>query len=156
MERKTKQDVVIFSLRLALGLILLWAFFDKLFGLGFATTADKSWLAGGSPTYGFLKLATYGPFASFYQSIAGNIFVDVLFMLALLLIGLALVFGIFMKPACYGGAILMFMMWTARLPPEQNPLIDEHIIYGLIFILLAISDSDRFTLKNIGGKNHVI
>jgi len=32
-------------LRISFGLIFLWAFFDKLFGLGFATASDKSWIA---------------------------------------------------------------------------------------------------------------
>ena len=33
------------GIRIAMGFIFLWAFLDKVFGLGFATTSDKSWLA---------------------------------------------------------------------------------------------------------------
>ena len=117
-----------------MGWMMLWAFLDKLFGLGFSTAAEKSWLQGGSPTFGFLKAATAGPFAAFYQSIAGNPLVDWLFMLGLLLIGTALILGIGMKIAGYSGALLMVLMWTAHLPPAQNPLLDEHIIYILIFL----------------------
>ena len=73
-------------LRLLLGWTFLWAFVDKLFGLGFNTVADKSWLDGVSPTFGFLKFGTKGPFASLYQSLAGNPVVDWLFMMGLLLI----------------------------------------------------------------------
>ena len=76
--------------RIALGFVFFWAFIDKLFGLGFSTAADKSWLLGNSPTAGFLSHATHGPFASVFQTLVGQAWVDVLFMLGLLLIGLAL------------------------------------------------------------------
>src|SRR3989344_2688326 len=78
-----KEQYVWVILRLLMGWTFLWAFFDKLFGLGFATKADKAWILGNSPTYGFLKLGTHGPFASFFQSLAGNVFVDWLFLIGL-------------------------------------------------------------------------
>ena len=34
--------------RIALGWTFLWAFVDKLFGLGFATAAEDAWINGGS------------------------------------------------------------------------------------------------------------
>jgi thiosulfate dehydrogenase [quinone] large subunit len=37
------------GIRLALGWVFLWAFLDKLFGLGHETAPAKSWLSGGSP-----------------------------------------------------------------------------------------------------------
>ena len=40
----------LFLLRLALGVEFLWAFFDKLFGLGYSTPSARAWLEGGSPT----------------------------------------------------------------------------------------------------------
>ena len=126
-----------FFLRLGLGWILLWAFIDKLWGLGFATTPDKSWLAGVSPTTGFLKFATTGPFATFFHSLAGNIIVDWLFMLGLLLIGFSLILGIGLKVAGFAGAFLMLLMWLALLPPKNNPFLDEHLIYLLIFLGFA-------------------
>ena len=57
-------------------------------------------------------------------------------MLGLLFIGLALVLGIAMKIAAYSGSVLMFLMWLAELPLANNPLIDEHIIYIFVFVLL--------------------
>ena len=36
--------------RISLGWIFLWAFLDKTFGWGFATPANRAWIAGGSPT----------------------------------------------------------------------------------------------------------
>ena len=130
----SKEQAVWILLRFTLGFTLLWAFLDKTYGLGRSTMPDKSWLAGNSPTAGFLTNAVQGPFASFYHSLAGNPFIDWLFMLGLLLIGLALILGIGMKIAGYAGALLMFFMWTALLFPKNNPILDEHIVYLLVFL----------------------
>ncbi len=127
---------IIGLLRIALGSIFLWAYIDKVFGLGFATTIDQAWLTGNSPTLGFLKFATSGPLSTVYHRLAGNALVDWLFMLGLLGIGLALVLGVGMKIAAYSGTILMLLMWAAVLPPKNNPVLDEHIIYILVLQLL--------------------
>lgn len=130
----SKEQIIWVLLRLAMGFTLLWAFLDKTFGLGRATAPDKSWLTGNSPTAGFLTNAVQGPFADFYHSLAGNPVVDWLFMLGLLLIGLALILGVGIKIAGYAGALLMFLMWTALLFPKNNPILDEHIIYLFVFL----------------------
>src|SRR3989344_912887 len=130
-------------LRIALGWVFLWAFLDKLFGLGFATAKDKSWLAGGSPTAGFLKGAVTGPFADFYHSLSGSPIVDWLFMLGLLGLGLALVFGAAMRLAAWGGFVLMGLMYLALLWPANNPVIDEHIIYALALLGLYSVDAGK-------------
>lgn len=129
------------ALRIVLGWYFLWAFLDKVFGLGFATGADKSWLAGASPTAGFFKFAARGPLAEFYQGLIGSVIVDWLFMLGLLFLGLALILGIAMRLAGYLGALLMLLMYGALLPPEHNPVVDEHIIYALLFLLLGHSEA---------------
>ncbi len=139
-----KQEYILGLLRISIGLIFLWAFFDKLFGLGFATSFDKSWLAGNSPTSGFLLNATQGPFAEFFKSLAGSGLVDWIFMLGLLLIGLSLVFGIFIKLAGYSGTLMFLLMWLALLPPKNNPIFDEHIIYSLILILLSSLKTGKY------------
>ncbi|MEP6710717.1 MAG: hypothetical protein ABJA64_03275 [Candidatus Saccharibacteria bacterium] len=122
--------------RILVGLIFLWAFFDKLFGLGFATVASKSWMNGGSPTTGFLSHAQ-GPFADFFHAIAGNTGADVLFMAGLLGIGVALTLGIAVRIGAVTGSVLLFLMWLASFPLENNPIIDEHLVY--IAILMAIA-----------------
>jgi thiosulfate dehydrogenase [quinone] large subunit len=126
------------GIRLALGWVFLWAFLDKLVGLGRGTPAANAWLDGGSPTAGFLGKAATGPFAGLYHSIAGNVVVDVLFMAALLGIGLALILGIGMRIAAAAGALLTVLMWTAVLPPETNPFMDDHLVYAAVLILLAL------------------
>jgi thiosulfate dehydrogenase [quinone] large subunit len=72
--------VAIAALRLGLGFVFLWAFLDKTFGLGYATPSEKSWLNGGSPTLGFLKNVEVGPFQSFFNSIAGAWWANLLFI----------------------------------------------------------------------------
>jgi thiosulfate dehydrogenase (quinone) large subunit len=122
--------------RISMGWIFLWPFMDKLFGLGYSTPSARSWLNGGNPTEGFLSGAS-GPFAGIYHDIAGAGLVNVLFMGGLLAIGIALLLGIAMWPACIAGATMVLLMWTAALPPETNPFMDDHIIYAMLLIGLA-------------------
>jgi thiosulfate dehydrogenase (quinone) large subunit len=138
--------------RLSLGWIFLWAFLDKTFALGYATGldpetgavdrfGDAAWINGGSPTEGFLAFGTSGPFADFYQNLAGAAWADALFMLGLLGIGLTLILGIGMRIGATAGALLLTLMWTAALPPENNPLIDDHIVYALVLIALVLANA---------------
>ena len=131
------------ALRLSLGWVFLWAFLDKLFGLGHGTPSAGAWIDGGSPTAGFLGKATSGPFASFYQSIAGDTWVNVSFMFALAAIGTALILGVAMRLAAAGGATLLVLMWTAVLPPDNNPFMDYHLIYALVLVALVLTGAGR-------------
>ena len=134
-------------LRIGFGLTFLWAFFDKLLALGFHTGygqdgtldrfGDAAWINGGSPTEGFLKFGADGPFQGFYNSIGGTVWADTLFMLALLGIGLALTLGIGMRVAATAGFVLYLMMWTVALPPENHPVLDEHILGAISMVVLA-------------------
>ena len=119
-------------LRIMLGFIFLWAFLDKMFGLGFSTTSHAAMINGGSPTRGFLLYGsdTLEALGSFFA------ITDVIIMAAFLLIGVALILGIGMKIATIGGALLLILMYIGVFPPTTNPLIDYHIIY--IFVLFAI------------------
>jgi len=126
------------ALRIGMGWLFLWSFLDKLFGLGFATKPEAGWLAGGSPTAGFLANATSGPLAGLYQSMAGNPVVDWLFMLGLAGLGVALILGIGVQIAGYAGALFVLLLWSSRLPPANNPIMDEHIIYAFVLVGLAM------------------
>lgn len=132
------------ALRIALGGIFFWAFLDKLFGLGFATARENAWLQGGSPTNGFLSFGTKGPFADAFQAIAGHPVVDALFMFGLFAVGVALLSGIAVRIAGYAGAAMMLMMWLAVLPPAQNPVLDDHIVYAIALLYLAHAHSGRY------------
>jgi thiosulfate dehydrogenase [quinone] large subunit len=131
------QKYAFVTLRLSMSFIFLWAFFDKLFGLGFATKSVNAWINGGSPTSGFLKFAVKGPYADFFNSLAGQVWVDWVFMAGLLFVGLTLFFNKYLKWGAIAGSIMMILMYLALLLPENNPIIDDHIIYILVLIILA-------------------
>lgn len=139
----TKAQWTFGGTRIAFSFIFLWAFFDKLFGLGFSTSPEKSWLAGNSPTFGFLSNSE-SPFSFFSHSIAGSGLVDWLFMLGLLGIGLALLLGIGMRIAVYSGGLLMVLMWLASFPLKTNPVIDDHIIYLLLFCIFHCYGAGKY------------
>jgi thiosulfate dehydrogenase [quinone] large subunit len=127
------------GLRIALGWIFLWAFIDKVFGLGFATKPAGAWIDGGSPTKGFLGNAVSGPFADVYKSFAGAAWADWLFMIGLVAIGTALILGIGLRLAAVAGGLLLVLMFTAVLPPENNPFMDDHLIYAGVLAVLALT-----------------
>ena len=138
----TAYRVVAAALRLSLGWIFLWAFMDKMFGLGHETPSAKSWLNGGNPTKGFLSGAV-GPFAGIYHDIAGAGLVNVLFMAGLFAIGVALLLGIAMWPACIAGAGMVVLMWSASLPPANNLFMDDHLVYAMVLVLIAALGAGR-------------
>ncbi|HEX2031323.1 MAG TPA: hypothetical protein VHL78_07995 [Actinomycetota bacterium] len=143
------------GLRLALGWVFLWAFADKLLGLGFATGRAEdgtiqlfgpdAWINGGSPTAGFLEFATKGPFAAFFQGLAGAAWVDWVFMLSLLAIGVALILGVATRLAAIGGVIWMGLMYAASaIWPENNPFVDDHVVYAIVLGGIAYVGAGRY------------
>nr|WP_246257848.1 DoxX family protein [Amycolatopsis anabasis] len=139
---------VIAVLRIAMGFLFLWAFADKAFGWGYATTSQNAWVNGGSPTKGFLSKVHVGPFQDTLHSWAGAWWADWLFMLGLLGIGSALLLGIGLRLAAVTGTVMMLLMWVAEWPPDRatadgkpsmstNPIIEYHIIYAIVLIVLA-------------------
>ena len=154
----TTAQRVLAVLRIGFGFTFLWAFLDKAFALGFHTGAvtnaetgaresidffakDGAWLNGGSPTEGFLAFGVPAdnPFKGFFNGLAGHAWVDWLFMAALLGIGLALTFGFGMRIAAATGALLYTLMYTASLPLENNPLVDDHAVGVVVVVLLALA-----------------
>ena len=127
----------LFALRILLGFTMFWAFLDKLFGWGFNTPAERAWIVGGSPTEGYLANAVRGPFEGVFSSLAGSVFVDWLFMLGLLGIGLAFLFGVVMRFAGYMGALMMLLMYVSAFPPETNPVVSSHILQAVLFVYLG-------------------
>jgi thiosulfate dehydrogenase [quinone] large subunit len=123
--------------RVSLGFTFLWAFFDKLFGLGYSTLSEKAWINGGSPTTGFLK-GVQGPFADTFHSMAGSAWADWLFMAGLLGVGVALTLGIGMRVAAVSGGLLLVFMWAASLPIKTNPFLDDHLVYAVVLGALAL------------------
>lgn len=158
-------------LRLLLGWSFLWAFLDKLFGLGFSTCrvtddagaatnsidfgCDAAMINGGSPTYGLLEFGTQssetgGLFRWMASSGPDTIgWADVAFMLALLLGGVALMLGIGTRIAAIGAALLMLFMFLAiDVWPENNPVNSSHTIEMAAFLGIATVGPGRFSLQN--------
>ncbi|MGI8460007.1 MAG: hypothetical protein ACR2LI_18085 [Propionibacteriaceae bacterium] len=140
--------------RIAVGFIFLWAFLDKMFGLGYSTPSAKAWIHGGSPTSGFLGHVEVGPFRTFFASLAESSVVDTLFMLGMLGVGLALILGIGLRIAAVAGTVILLSMWLAEWPLAKftfdgqpsgsvNPIVDYHIIYALVAIVAALTAAGR-------------
>ncbi len=135
-------------LRITMGLTFLWAFLDKTFGLGYATTSKQAWIHGGSPTQGFLAHIEIGPMQSILRDWAGAGWVDWLFMLSLLGLGVALILGIGMRLSAIAGTLLLAFLWIAEWPlarfdstgaatSSSNPIIDYHFVFIVVVIALA-------------------
>ncbi len=133
--------------RIALGFYFLWAFIDKLLGLGFSTCrtvaedgavtidafCEKAWIGGGHVTEGYL---VYGgnvnsPFHDFFVDLGAQRWTDWPFMIGLLGVGLALMLGIGTKVAAWSGGLMLLFMYMTQMPVSTNPVLDEHIIYAL-------------------------
>lgn len=135
--------------RIVIGFTFLWAFLDKLFGLGFSTASQRSWINGGTPAQGFLK-SVDGPFASIFQ-IFVNPFGDWLFMIGLLGIGIAMIAGAGLRIAAVTGTLLMLFMFLAEWPTatsvvngqvvqgSTNPIVDSHWHEALLLIISAVT-----------------
>jgi len=143
--------------RILIGFVFLWAFFDKLIGLGFTTCrskeegstaidvmCDSAWLSGGKITEGYLGSSS-GPLGDFYSGLGAQRWTDWIFMIGLLGIGLALILGIGTKIAAWSSVAMLALMYTSHAWPFSagmtNPFVDEHIIYavagvGIVFVEL--------------------
>lgn len=138
------------ALRLLLGWIFLWAFLDKLFGLGMDTPASQAWVNGGSPAGGYLQFGLEGKMLqNTFVGMAGPV-TDVLFMAALLGVGVGVTLGIGMRPAALAGVLLMGSLWLANLPLLHNPVVDEHVIYAVALVALTRADAGR--VWGLGGR----
>ena len=145
-------------LRIAMGWIFLWAFLDKMFALGFATgrnpktgvidfNSPDAWINGGSPTEGFLSfgLHTKDPFTGWYSDLAGHAWVDWVYMISMAAIGILLILGIATRLAAIGGVIWMVLFYTASsIWPENNPFLDEHVVYAILLAGIAYVGAGRY------------
>lgn len=125
----------IFLLRVSLG----WLFFYA----GIAKVLDPAWSSAG-------YLANAKTFPLFYASLLRPDFlpaVDFLNEWGLTLIGVSLIFGVFVRLSSVFGILLMLLYYFPILSfPYPNPhsfIVDEHIIYALVFLLFAALKAGR-------------
>jgi thiosulfate dehydrogenase (quinone) large subunit len=141
-------------LRIATGSLFLWAFLDKTFGWGYATSDGDAWVDGASPAEGYLASVSVGPMESTFHSWAGETWVDWLYMAGMLGLGVGLVAGIALRVVAIGGPLMMLFLWAGEFPPARhlsdgspsmspNPLVDQHIVYAAAMIVLAACSAGR-------------
>ena len=53
--------------------------------------------------------------------------------------------GITRRLATISGTLMMLFIYASSLPPANNPIVDEHIIYILLFLLLYF-DKDAYSI----------
>ena len=140
--KNTAYKVTLLILRIALGGLMFEAGLTKL-------------LSGTFSAAGFLEHVS-GPFAGFYTGIAGNPaflgITNVLVPWGETLIGIAIILGIAVRFASFWGIILMFLYYTAALPPA-NGWISQEIIYIAVFLTFMFTGTgyylglDRLAIK---------
>ena len=122
------QKTTMFLLRVALGCLMFYA--------GISKVLNPEWSAAG-----FLNGAE--TFQGFYSWLAtGSVLpiVDFVNQWALVLLGLSLIFGIFVSLSSYLGSILMLLYYFPGLNfpyVEHAFIVEEHIIY--IFVMLGFA-----------------
>lgn len=144
------ESYIIGTLRLILGWTWLWPFLDKLFGLGFSTPPENSWLSGASPTFGFLKFGTNSesPFNFIFVELLNHTAIlDYLFMGMLGFVGIALITGVAVRLASVSGIIFMISVYLSSIPLVHNPLTDEHIIYAFILLMFIFTNAGKYGLS---------
>ena len=129
-------------LRIALGLVLTWAFLDKLFGFGMNTPSERSLLNGASATKGYLS-SREGWFSGAFQAVSGSWWIDTLFVLGLAGGGIALVFGFASRLATVAVLGVFGGIYLSQLPLKNNPVIDQHLFYCITAVALLATGSDR-------------
>lgn len=132
------------ALRLALGLIFLWACLDKVFGLEYTTPPERAYLEGGSPTEGYLG-SSYGPLEGVFEAMAGNAVVDFLFLFGLGAVGVSLTLGMGTKLGGWTGMAMVLLMYLSHPAPwaqpnGTNPVLDTHIVEAAALALLALTN----------------
>ena len=129
-------------LRIMIGLMLLWAFFDKLFGLGYPTPSGMGYLDGGSPTEGFLMMASNGTFGWLFKPMVDiHQVLDVLIIVSMLGLSIGLILGIGKKICCVGGMVMFLIFYLALCPIDDNPILDYHLIYIVILFGVLVTNS---------------
>ena len=157
-------------LRIAFGVTFLWAFFDKLLALGYATgknaetgAVDRfgpdAWINEGNPTFGFLSFGVSEDnwFHGFFTGIAGDTVTNWLFMLGLAGIGFALITGLGIRLAAITGAALYLMMYAASFPLENNPVVDDHLSGAIVLVVLALTlAGDTWGFGKLWAKTNLV
>jgi len=135
------QKISLFLLRIALGWIFLYA--------GATQLRNPMWSAAG-----YLKSAHN--FVAFYQWLVSPSVLPIINFVnewGLTLLGLSLIFGIFVRLSSVLGIALMLLYYFVILqfpyPNKNSFIVDEHIIYSLgLFLLFSLRAGRVWGLEN--------
>jgi thiosulfate dehydrogenase (quinone) large subunit len=129
------QKISLFLLRVSLG----WFYFYA----GITKVLNPDWSAGG-----YLKGAKN--FTAFYGWLTSPAMLPIVNFVnewGLTLLGLSLIFGVFIRLSSVMGAILMVLYYLVILdfpyPNVNSFIVDQHIIYIFVLILLGVLDAGR-------------
>jgi thiosulfate dehydrogenase [quinone] large subunit len=48
-----------------------------------------------------------------------------------------------MRIAAASGSLLLVLMWAAELPLANNPFMDDHLVYAMVLVALALAGAGR-------------
>ena len=98
---------------------------------------DAAWINGGSPTEGYLKFGADGPFKEFYNRIAGAAWADWASCRSPLHRRRTDLRGRH-ADRCHRRRHPLRDDVDRRPPPENNPIIDDHILGAISLVALAL------------------
>ncbi len=128
--------VPVLLLRLSLGVVFFYT--------GVVKVLTPNWSAGG-----YLNSAkTFAPLYQWFGNASNVGWVSTLNEWGLLLIGLALLTGLYVRWASLGGMTLMalyyFPVLTFPFVSKTSFLVDEHVIYFLVFMILFATHAGEY------------
>jgi len=133
MTRAVKLSIL--ALRLAIGWLLFYA--------GISKIVNPEWSAAG-----YLENASSFPGLFGWFALPQNIgWVNFLNEWGLTLVGLALILGVAVRYASIGGGLLMLLYYFPVLEfpyAGHGIIVDDHLIYLLVFILFYVTRAGRF------------
>lgn len=129
------QKISIFILRLSLGFLMFYA--------GITKVMNPEWSAAG-----YLKGAkAFSPFYNFLLNPSVLPVINFLNEWGLTLLGISLIFGVFVRLSSALGIVLMILYYLPILKfpyvGEHSYLVDEHIIYSSALFLLMVFNAGR-------------
>src|SRR3989344_5282087 len=129
------QKVFLFFLRISMGWLMFYA--------GIIKILDPNWSAAG-------YLSGAKTFTGFYQLLLQPDilpFINFINEWGLAILGISLIFGIFVRLSSVFGALLMFLYYFPVLEfPYILPhsyIVDEHIIYAFVLLFFAVTKAGR-------------
>jgi len=113
-----------------------------MFFAGIEKVINPEWSASG-----FLMAAkTFPDFYAWFASASQSWWVDPLNAWGITLVGVALVLGVAVRPAALAGLALMLLYYFPHVDfpyVEHGFIVEEHIIYGAAFLLVAFLPAAR-------------